>query len=131
MPLYEYQCDSCRHRFETIQKFSDPPPSACPKCGSAVRKLQSAPAFQFKGDGWYITDYAKKDGDKKKEGEKADAGAAKTDAASGASADAKSSDSKAGGEKSTSSAASNTGNTGGPASAPAASPAPSGPKASR
>jgi putative FmdB family regulatory protein len=61
MPLYEYQCEACGHRFETIQKFSDPPIEACPKCGGAVHKLQSAPAFQFKGTGWYITDYAKKD----------------------------------------------------------------------
>jgi putative FmdB family regulatory protein len=61
MPLYEYQCDACGHRFETIQKFSDPPPTECPKCGGTVRKLQSAPAIQFKGSGWYITDYARKD----------------------------------------------------------------------
>ena len=61
MPLYEYQCDACGHRFETIQKFSDPPLERCPKCGDVVRKLQSAPAFQFKGSGWYITDYARKD----------------------------------------------------------------------
>lgn len=61
MPLYEYLCDACGHRFETIQKFSDPPLEQCPKCGATVRKLQSAPAFQFKGTGWYITDYAKKD----------------------------------------------------------------------
>jgi putative FmdB family regulatory protein len=61
MPLYEYQCDACGHRFETIQKFSDPPIERCPKCSGAVRKLQSAPAFQFKGSGWYITDYARKD----------------------------------------------------------------------
>lgn len=61
MPLYEYQCDTCGHRFETIQKFSDQPIEQCPKCGAAVRKLQSAPAIQFKGSGWYITDYAKKD----------------------------------------------------------------------
>ncbi len=61
MPLYEYQCDACGHRFETIQKFSDAPLEVCPKCGGHVQKLQSAPAFQFKGTGWYITDYAKKD----------------------------------------------------------------------
>ena len=61
MPLYEYQCDACGHRFETIQKFSDAPLTECPKCGGAIRKLQSAPAFQFKGSGWYITDYARKD----------------------------------------------------------------------
>ncbi len=62
MPLYEYECDACGHRFETIQqKFSDPPPERCPKCGGVVRKLQSAPAIQFKGSGFYITDYARKD----------------------------------------------------------------------
>ena len=61
MPLYEYQCDACGHRFEAIQKFSDPLVETCPKCGGAVRKLVAAPAFQFKGSGWYITDYAKKD----------------------------------------------------------------------
>ena len=61
MPLYEYQCDACGHRFEKIQKFSDPLVDTCPKCGSTVRKLMSSPAFQFKGSGFYITDYAKKD----------------------------------------------------------------------
>jgi putative FmdB family regulatory protein len=61
MPLYEYACDACGHRFEVIQKFSDAPLDLCPKCGGAVHKLQSAPAFQFKGSGWYITDYARKD----------------------------------------------------------------------
>jgi putative FmdB family regulatory protein len=75
MPLYEYLCDACGHRFEAIQKFSDPPLETCPKCGGAVRKQQAAPAFQFKGSGWYITDYAKKDGSAK--GGKAD-DAAKT-----------------------------------------------------
>ena len=60
MPLYEYQCDACNHRFERIQKFSDPPVEVCPACGGSVRKLISSPAIQFKGSGWYITDYAKK-----------------------------------------------------------------------
>jgi putative FmdB family regulatory protein len=60
MPLYEYQCEACAHRFERIQKFSDPPIETCPTCGGAVRKLISSPAIQFKGSGWYITDYAKK-----------------------------------------------------------------------
>lgn len=59
MPLYEYQCDTCAHRFEVIQKFSDPPPSACPKCGGAVQKLVSSPAIQFKGSGFYLTDYGR------------------------------------------------------------------------
>lgn len=61
MPLYEYQCESCGHRFEVIQKFSDAPVDVCPKCGAKVHKLISSPAIQFKGSGWYITDYAKKD----------------------------------------------------------------------
>ncbi len=59
MPLYEYQCDQCEHRFEVIQKFSDPPVEVCPQCGGQVRKLLSSPAIQFKGSGWYITDYAR------------------------------------------------------------------------
>ena len=61
MPLYEYECEACGHRFETIRKFSDAPLETCPKCGGAVHKLQSAPAFHLKGSGWYITDYARKD----------------------------------------------------------------------
>src|SRR5262245_27837627 len=61
MPLYEYQCEACENRFERIQKFSDPPVTVCPKCGNGpVRKLISSPAIQFKGSGWYITDYARK-----------------------------------------------------------------------
>ena len=61
MPLYEYECESCHHRFERIQKFSDPPIETCPACAKGpVRKLLSSPAIQFKGSGWYITDYAKK-----------------------------------------------------------------------
>ena len=60
MPLYEYQCEKCAHRFEVIQKFSDGPIEVCPKCGGGpVMKLLSSPAIQFKGSGWYITDYAK------------------------------------------------------------------------
>jgi putative FmdB family regulatory protein len=59
MPIYEYECEKCGHRFEKIRKFSDPPIETCPTCGGPVHKLQSAPAFQFKGTGWYVTDYAK------------------------------------------------------------------------
>lgn len=62
MPLYEYQCTKCKHTFEKIQKFSDPPVTECPKCGGKVEQLLSAPAIQFKGAGWYVTDYAKKSG---------------------------------------------------------------------
>lgn len=60
MPLYEYQCESCNHRFERIQKYADPPIDTCPNCAGKTRKLFSSPAIQFKGTGWYITDYARK-----------------------------------------------------------------------
>ena len=60
MPIYEYQCKKCHHRFERIQKFSDPHVKKCPDCGGPVEQVISAPAVQFKGSGWYVTDYAKK-----------------------------------------------------------------------
>ena len=60
MPLYEYQCKKCHHRFERIQKFSDPHVKKCPDCGGPVEQVVSAPAVQFKGSGWYVTDYAGK-----------------------------------------------------------------------
>jgi putative FmdB family regulatory protein len=60
MPLYEYECEACGRRFEVIQRFSDSPIETCQICGAPVHKLLSAPAIQFKGTGWYVTDYAKK-----------------------------------------------------------------------
>ena len=60
MPLYEYQCKSCHSLTERIQKFSDPPLTICPHCGGELEQLISAPAVQFKGAGWYVTDYARK-----------------------------------------------------------------------
>jgi putative FmdB family regulatory protein len=80
MPLYEYQCESWCHRFERIQKFSDPPLTVCPNCGGPVRKLLSSPAIQFKGSGFYITDYAKS-------GKGSEGGSDKSDAGSSASAE--------------------------------------------
>ena len=68
MPLYEYQCRKCGHRFERIQKFSDPEVKKCPECDGRVERLLSAPAVQFKGSGWYVTDYARKGGARKSEG---------------------------------------------------------------
>ena len=62
MPIYEYQCKKCKHRFEKIQKFSDPHVKKCPKCGAALELLISSSTVQFKGSGWYVTDYAKKSG---------------------------------------------------------------------
>ena len=59
MPLYEYECEACAHRFEVIQKYADAPIDICPRCSGVVRKLFSSPAIQFKGTGWYITDYAR------------------------------------------------------------------------
>jgi len=59
MPLYEYECNACAHRFEVIQKYSDAPIASCPKCGGAVSKLFSSPAIQFKGSGFYLTDYGR------------------------------------------------------------------------
>jgi len=89
MPLYEYECDACGGRFEVIQKFSEVS-QQCRTCGKGpVRRLQSAPGIQFKGTGWYVTDYAQKgksggesqgksgDGDKT-EGKKSDGGSAET-----------------------------------------------------
>ena len=88
MPLYEYECDDCGHRFERIRKFSDPPLTTCPECDGPIRKLLSPPAIQFKGTGWYVTDYARKSGDgKAAEG----AGEAGKDAKSANGADAKAS----------------------------------------
>ena len=83
MPLYEYECESCGNRFERIQKFSDPPVDACPSCSGPVRKLLSSPAIQFKGSGWYITDYAKKGSDGA--GSKKDTSAAPASDSGGAS----------------------------------------------
>ena len=63
MPLYEYQCKQCAKRVEIIQRVSDPPYTHCPKCGGQMRKLISSPAIQFKGSGFYKTDYASKPAD--------------------------------------------------------------------
>jgi putative FmdB family regulatory protein len=59
MPLYEYACEKCGERFEVMQKFSDQKLTVHEKCGGPVHRLISAPALQFKGSGWYVTDYAK------------------------------------------------------------------------
>jgi putative FmdB family regulatory protein len=78
VPLYEYQCKKCKHKFEKIQKFSDRPIRKCPDCGGPLEKVQHAPNVQFKGSGWYVTDYggkgdkSKADGGSEKGSEKAD-----------------------------------------------------------
>jgi putative FmdB family regulatory protein len=75
MPLYEYECEACSQRFELIRKFSDPPVEVCTLCGKGpVNRLFSSPAIQFKGSGFYITDYAKKGEGGKGEGDRAEGG---------------------------------------------------------
>ena len=103
MPLYEYRCEACGHKFEQIQLFSDPILTVCEECGGALKKLISSPAFQLKGSGWYASDYPKlaaakssgsdsPDGDKGGSGSGEKAGSDKGDA--GAGSEAKTSDSK-------------------------------------
>lgn len=100
MPLYEYQCKKCKHKFEKIQKFSDRPIRKCPECGGPVEKIQHAPAVQFKGTGWYVTDYGGKGDKSKSDGgsEKASSDkketTAKEDGAKGKDGGAKKSESK-------------------------------------
>ncbi len=117
MPLYEYECDACHQRFEVIQKkFSDPAPENCARCGKGpVHRLQSTPAIQFKGSGWYITDYAggrsnsasstsssdgeaksesKSDGDKGEKKAAGEASSTKSDSSSGSSSTTSSSSTK-------------------------------------
>ncbi|HEY6842867.1 MAG TPA: FmdB family zinc ribbon protein [Thermoanaerobaculia bacterium] len=72
MPLYEYQCTKCGERTEILQKISDPPYSHCPKCGGDMKKLLSPPAIQFKGSGFYKTDYASKPSSETKSDSKSD-----------------------------------------------------------
>jgi len=105
MPLYEYECEACAHRFERIQKYSDPPIETCPKCGAKVRKLISSPAIQFKGSGFYITDYPKsgstsdgarggsKSDQKSEDGKSSDSKSSDSKSSDGKSSDGKSSDS--------------------------------------
>ncbi len=72
MPLYEYQCTKCKRRTEKIENVAGPHLKKCPHCGAKVERLQSAPAIQFKGSGWYVTDYAGKGGGKESLAEKTD-----------------------------------------------------------
>jgi putative FmdB family regulatory protein len=103
MPLYEYECDACGRRFEVIRKFSDPPLEACTLCQKGpVRRLQSSPAIQFKGTGWYITDYAQKG--KTGTTDQSGAGKGEAQATDTKGGDAKGSDAKSGSTTSSSGA---------------------------
>jgi putative FmdB family regulatory protein len=84
VPIYEYLCQKCGHKFEKIQKFSDRLIKKCPECGGPVEQTITAPAVQFKGTGWYVTDYANKDGK-----DKAASSGAKESGSSSEKADAK------------------------------------------
>lgn len=95
MPLYEYECQSCGRRTELIQRVADAPLAECPECGGPVRRLLSAPAVQFKGTGWYVTDYAGRKGGSESAGEKTEGtseakGGKESGASSGASDSSKS-----------------------------------------
>ena len=98
MPIYEYQCSQCKERHEVIQRFSDAPMSHCPSCGGDVKKLPSSPAIQFKGSGFYKTDYAssssasssKGDGESKSDTTSDSKGESKSDTAAASKSEAKS-----------------------------------------
>ncbi|HEY6509119.1 MAG TPA: zinc ribbon domain-containing protein [Vicinamibacterales bacterium] len=97
MPLYEYLCDACGQRFEVIQRFSDPAPDACAKCGKGpVERQKSSPAIQFKGSGFYITDYARKGGST--DGDGAKGGGAKKDGGKESSSESSAPSGDGGGE---------------------------------
>jgi putative FmdB family regulatory protein len=108
MPLYEYKCEKCGHQFEKIQKFSDKMLKKCPECGGRVEQMISAPAVQFKGSGWYVTDYANKshapssDGGRDSKDSKKDGGD-KSDGSSSKEASSKEGSTKEGSSKESSS----------------------------
>jgi putative FmdB family regulatory protein len=126
MPLYEYECDGCGGRFELIRKFSDPSVELCELCGKGpVRRLQSAPAIQFKGSGFYITDYARQGQD----GDKGKSDKAATDKSTDAKPEAAAADKSAASEAKAETASSNGTAKSDPPKAATSAPAPSAPTA--
>ena len=104
MPLYEYRCDACNHQFEVIQKFSDAPIAVCPSCGGGpIGKLLSSPAIQFKGSGWYITDYPRKEQGRSGKGGESSKGDDSGQSAGSTSGESKGGESKSSESSSTSS----------------------------
>jgi putative FmdB family regulatory protein len=100
MPLYEYRCQSCGRTREVLQKMSDPPLKVCADCGGEMKRMVSAPAVQFKGTGWYVTDYAKKsDGGRSGGSSDKDKGSSEKSASSGEGGSSSSSDSAGTAEK--------------------------------
>ena len=108
MPIYEYRCLDCDHEFERMQKFSDPPLQACPICEGTVQKLISRSTFHLKGDGWYVTDYARKSGNNGKSETTSPSETSSTSSASDSSKSDSSSSSSKSTETATSPAASST-----------------------
>lgn len=98
MPLYEYECAACGERTEVIRAYSDPPLTVCSVCGGALKKLLSSPAFQFKGAGWYATDYGKggKTGENEKSTSKGEEGKGPSESKSDSAGESKKEDSSKG-----------------------------------
>ena len=92
MPIYEYECKKCKAHIELFQKLSDKPPTKCRKCGGRLEKVFSAPAIQFKGSGWYVTDYARKATQGDKAESETSSGDKKTEKKKESSSDKKTSD---------------------------------------
>jgi putative FmdB family regulatory protein len=119
VPLYEYRCTACGHVFEKIQSFSAPDEKECPKCAGAVERLISAPAIQFKGSGFYLTDYGKSGGSSSKSEGKSDGGSSKSSGSSEGGSSGSGSASSSGTSDSSASSATpktNTGSSGSPGS---------------
>lgn len=111
MPLYEYKCEKCGHQFEKIEGHTASTTKKCPKCGAKATRMISSAAIQFKGSGWYVTDYAKKnsgpasgeksgDAGSKSEGSSGDSKAAESKSSDSKSTESKSSESKSSDSKS-------------------------------
>ena len=90
MPLYDYQCLQCGTRTETLQNFNAPKLTTCEKCGGELKRLLSAPAVQFKGAGWYVTDYARKSGAPAKSEGRSESGGGESKSGEGKSTEGKS-----------------------------------------
>lgn len=107
VPLYEYECQQCNHRFEKIQTFRADPETVCPQCGGQLEKLISAPAIQFKGAGWYVSDYSAK-GAASKKASSAESGGGDTAAAATTTKSETKTATKSGGDSSATSSTTNT-----------------------
>jgi putative FmdB family regulatory protein len=103
LPLYEYKCVKCGHHFEKIESFGAPETKKCPKCGARAERQLGAPAIQFKGTGWYVTDYAGKKSASSSSEKSSDGGSEKSPEKSSEKSSEKSTESKPAAAKSESS----------------------------